>query len=177
MSNKNFTGTNWISIPVYLRNREKIIEDISEEDLSKDTLITHGNPIETESHITLLMGIPVEKCDSVADEKIRQFISSENPPVLYVKSFSKFSNPDKIFEDGSHHSWEVVYAEIDEKSVDILKTYQKFFENLFDVRWHFPEFKPHITIAYLKYGTADKYLKRWIEKYTPRYRLVPLCGN
>ena len=129
----------------------KSIIAIDPDDLCDDIKVT-TKPIEDEPHLTLAMTIPPN-----SDLTVLQNLCNWTPPVtISVKGLGCFSNQDKKFEDGSLHSYDVLYLE-PEVGEHLLKLHTSI-HNAYNIRWQFPSFVPHITLAYLKHGRAQKYI-------------------
>ena len=60
-------------------------------------------------------------------------------------------------------SWDVLYCVPSSKD-DAFYQLHKYLCDHYGMKWHFPEYHPHITIAYLKYGTAQKYVNMLQDK-------------
>lgn len=99
----------------------------------------HGK--ETEHHVTLLFGLHPE----VLEEDVKRIADSWNPVNVKIKGISIFENP--------HKGYDVVKLDVDPTSL------VKFNEELkqFPYTNEYPEYKPHITLAYVLPGNGKKY--------------------
>lgn len=150
----DFTGTFWYSLPLPCSGSslaQAMGVALSLHDLLDDPAVV-PDPIETKPHLTLLQGVP-----AVERECLRQ-MPGERPNVAF-DSLGFFSN-DKVFaSDGKRHAWDVLYVKPTADTVKALKVLQDKLAALHGLKWHFDEYKPHVTLAYLKHGCAAKYVK------------------
>jgi hypothetical protein len=113
---------------------KSIHQEIEESDLS-------GSGLEEESHVTLLYGL---HSDEIDDNKVLDISTSEPIESIKLHNVSAFENDDydvlKFDVDSS------VLFKINKKLTDLPHTN------------NFPDYHPHCTIAYLKPGTAKKYI-------------------
>lgn len=117
---------------------KNIISRIKDNDL-------FGYGRENNPHVTLLYGF---KSD-VTYETIEPLLSELKPIDIYVKGISIFnSNPE----------YDVVKFDVELTSE--LKATREVFEKLPHVKM-FDEYRPHITIAYVKAGEGQKYVKEF----------------
>lgn len=122
-------------------------EMIDKEDLTDDE-------IEDEPHITLLYGFK-----SVSNDKIKQAV--ENIDFGEVKS-----NKVSLFEN---EKYDVVKFDVEGKGLqEAFKSLSKLPNNN-----KYPDYKPHITVAYVKPGKGEKYVKMFKgEKFTSKPMFV-----
>lgn len=97
---------------------------------------------EDDPHVTILYGLH----DDIPDEDIETEIDKIKTPKIEFKNISAFSN-DKF---------DVLKFDVESK--DLTKYNKKFIE--FPHTSNFPDYHPHVTIAYLKKGKSDKYIKK-----------------
>jgi len=105
---------------------------------------------EKEPHITILYGIHDNEVDR---DRIYEEIERIYPIEATITQISIFENPE----------YDVVKFDIplDEDLAD----YRKYFLMIFPNTQNFPEYRPHITIAYCIKGTGRKYVQN-IEPFT-----------
>jgi len=149
MASNNFDGTWWFSIPLTL-NIDSLIS-IDENDLFYNSVVNKNNPIENHPHLTLLMGIPcpTENLELLMDLTTKT--QAMSPLEIRISKLGYFSN-DHITEG----KYDVLFAEPDENKN--LVELHNYLCNLFNVKWHFPSYHPHMTLGYLKSGAAQKYI-------------------
>jgi len=114
---------------------KSIHQEIEESDLS-------GSGLEDESHVTLLYGL---HSDEIDDTKVLDLSCSETVESIVLHNVSAFENED--FDVLKFDVESPVLHKINSKLVELPHTN------------NFPKYHPHSTIAYLKPGTAKKYIK------------------
>lgn len=147
-ANKREYGCLMLDVP--FQNWQKVLSRISKEDLYEDDGDTYG--LETEPHATVLYGLHEE----VEDEKLIKFVKEfckSNPIEIEITKMGVFKNS----------KFDVIKFDIESS---ILKSLNKKLSENFPYTSKFPNFEPHITIAYLKKGTSEKYLKQLKEPVT-----------
>lgn len=110
----------------------------------EDLYIGEGNDqygMEKETHITLLYGLH----DQVTPNEIQTIINEfKFPSSLLIKNISIFDNP------------EYDVLKLDIEKIFLSKVHKKLSELPNSEKY--PEYHPHLTIAYLKKGKAQKYI-------------------
>ncbi len=107
--------------------------------------------IETIPHVTILYGIHE---DEIAPEVIMDVVKKDMEAVtVTIKEISIFSNDE----------YDVVKYDV--PVTNQLKKYRSLFEDNFPNTQTFPEFHPHITLAYVKPGEGKKYTKKLEEPF------------
>ena len=102
---------------------------------------------EKESHVTLAPCL-----DSDVDiNKLKELL-------LPLKEYKCILNNISIFENDNY---DVLKADV--KCPNMHKTYNKIKEN-FELHSAYKEYYPHMTIAYMQKGMADKYKKKMLDK-------------
>lgn len=102
---------------------------------------------EKESHVTLTPCL-----DSDVDiNKLKELL-------LPLKEYKCILNNISIFENDNY---DVLKADV--KCPNMHKTYNKIKEN-FELHSAYKEYHPHMTIAYMQKGMADKYKKKMLDK-------------
>jgi 2'-5' RNA ligase len=100
---------------------------------------------EDEPHVTILYGIKDAlngiKAIQTAQPKIAKLIPTIS---CTIKALTAFENPEG----------DVLKLDIDSKQMTALNTYLK---SITEYTSTYPDYHPHLTIAYLKAGTAKKY--------------------
>lgn len=102
---------------------------------------------ELESHVTLLYGLHKE----VSDEDVERIIKDWAPINLKITGISIFENSDKDYD--------VVKLDVDPKT---LSKYNKELKK-FPFTNDYPDYHPHITLAYVKKGFGKKYTLKFDE--------------
>ena len=103
---------------------------------------TYG--IEDEPHITLLYGLNSEK---IKDEDIKKCILNFTFPELLLHNISLFKN----------EKYDVLKFDVKDKNKILYKCNKAL--QKFPFTSDYPDYHPHCTIAYLKPGLGDKYVK------------------
>lgn len=106
---------------------------------------TYG--IEKESHITIVYGLD----NSVKYDEIKPYLFDVNDYKTILVNISTFDCDD----------YDVL--KVTAKCPKALESNKLIMEN-FDVTTTYPDFKPHMTIAYLKKGEGEKYKKNILDK-------------
>jgi hypothetical protein len=112
--------------------------------------------LETEPHTTLLYGLHKEVSDSDISNVLKEFTFGD----VYAHNISLFENPD----------CDVLKFDIEGDCLFECNEKLKKFPYTTD----FPDYHPHLTIAYLKPGTGKKYIKGNQENpfvLTPKYAI------
>ncbi len=118
-----------------------ILDIIDDKDLYLGEKDESGFGKETEPHTTILYGIHAD----VPDEDVEKLIEKIKTPKIKLEKVSSFKN----------EKFDVLKYDVE--SADLHKLNKEF--KTLPHTSTFPEYHPHITIAYLKKGTADKYIK------------------
>ena len=130
---------------VPFKNWSKLLNTIDKDDLYTEEG-DDGYGLETESHVTVLYGLHEE----VDEKNLIDWIKDFSKDMEYHISISKMG----VFKNSK---FEVLKLDVDSES---LKYFNKKLCENFPYTSKFPEYNPHITIAYLKKGTSQKYLKK-----------------
>jgi 2'-5' RNA ligase len=128
--------------------KNKWLSKIDKEDLYEgeedDDKGKYG--LEDEPHITLLWGIHSEEVDRKMAEAMVQALSKTE---VDTENISIFENEE----------YDVV--KIDIIPSDMLLQYRKIFEETLPNTQTFPDFHPHMTLAYVKKGEGKKYIEKF----------------
>lgn len=125
-------------IDIKVNNWDEIISFIDDSDLNKDK-----GGIEERPHLTLLYGLHKE----VTDEQIKSVLNDiESPLEIEINGVDIFENDD----------FDVVKFNI-KKTNQLQEIHDKLSE--LPNTNNFPDYNPHITIAYVKKGKGKKYIK------------------
>ena len=127
----------YLDVPVW----KKIISVIKKEDVYEK----NGEfGIETEPHVTILYGFHDKvNADKVFDLYKKNF--ELKPIEISVEGISMFENEE----------FDVVKMDVDSKILSKMNSVMRELPNTTD----FPKYNPHITLAYVKKGTGEKYVK------------------
>jgi 2'-5' RNA ligase len=122
-------------------NWKSIIEQIDENDLAEDG-------VETELHVTLLYGLDIEKFDESLIEQIKKNVAAIKIEPLYSEKISLFENDDDVLK-------------FDVCEYDNLQSKHNYLKENYPNVQSYPDYSPHITIAYLKKGKGKKYINNF----------------
>lgn len=114
---------------------KSVHQEIEESDLS-------GSGLEKESHVTLLYGL---HSDEIEDQKVLDISASEEIKSIKLHNVSAFENAE----------YDVLKFDVDSPILHRLNAKLVELPHTND----FPKYHPHCTIAYLKPGTAKKYIE------------------
>lgn len=135
---------------------EKI--NINENDLT-------GDGLEPYSHVTVLYGFLDDKI--VVQDVLDKVTETQGPIEINVTGISIFENSE----------FDVVKYEIESAQ---LAEMNKYFSANFENENKFPDYKAHMTIAYVKCGEGKKYVKTFdepIKLYTTDFIYSMICGQ
>jgi 2'-5' RNA ligase len=129
-----------VMVDYNFENWSDLLDSIHQEDIYKVEGKNYG--LQPRPHLTLLYGIH----DTVTDEEIQSCFqgATENDFKVEINGVSLFENPE----------FDVVKLEVVKNSK--LEEVNKRLSELPNSN-QFPEYKPHITIAYVKKGLGQKY--------------------
>lgn len=133
---------NCLMLKVPFKNWESVLSKIDKEDLYEEDGNNYG--LEHESHVTVLYGLH----EDVDENQLINFVKEHCPKPIEI-SISKMG----VFKNSK---FEVLKLDVDSQE---LKDLNKIICENFPYTSKFPDYNPHITIAYLKKGTSQKYLK------------------
>lgn len=116
----------------------KIINKIKKDDLYD----VEGYGLENEPHVTILYGIN----NNVSEKEVLNYLNTLSTPNININltSISCFNNEE----------YDVVKFNVES---DELNGLNKKISNKFDYENNYPDYKPHMTIAYVKSGKGNKY--------------------
>jgi 2'-5' RNA ligase len=140
-THKNEYGCLMVYLDVDKKDWNKLQNMIDDEDL----YLPEDDPSygrETEPHATILFGFH----EDVPDEDIEKEIDKIKTPKIGVKSISSFNN----------EKFDVLKFDVDSEDMHKMNSNFKKFPHTNN----FPDYHPHVTIAYLKPKTAEKYIKK-----------------
>jgi len=144
MISEDKSGNNYeygcLMLYVDVKNWHGISQSINHEDLYKPEETRYG--IETDPHITILYGIHKDVDDYSVKELFKNLGKSNFD--IKINGIDCFFNKD----------YDVLKFNIDSKKLHELNRLAKSLPNTNE----YPEYKPHMTIAYLKKGTGQKYI-------------------
>jgi 2'-5' RNA ligase len=130
-----------VMVEVPVSNWDEITSSINPEDVYTGDDDTHG--IQENPHVTILYGLH----DGVTEEQVKSVFEGFNDTInIEVNGVGIFENKD----------YDVVKFNVNpDGALQELHDRLSEFPNSND----FPDYKPHITIAYVKKGTGKKYVK------------------
>ena len=154
MNQSNYSGCLmlYLNIPNYSKLIDKIITN------KQDIIEIEPNP-----HITILYGLSTQ--------------TNINSLKRYINNYRNVNDitTDRIdyFQSGNN---DVLKFKINGNSLYELNRIIKF---NFDNENNYPLFVPHLTIAYLKLGSAEKYIKRFKKEFklNPKYFVYSINGK
>lgn len=133
-------------MPEFVKELQKSIPE-EELYLGKTEKEKDDYGIENKAHITLVYGLD----NKVEFKDLKQYLSPLNDYKTILVNISTFSNDDfDVLKVGA-------------KCPKAAESNKEIMEN-FDVHTDFDEYIPHMTIAYLKKGFANKYTKNMLNK-------------
>ena len=124
-------------------NWKKHTSIIDEKDVYDDEFKDYG--IEHHPHCTVLFGIHLDEC---TPDEVRKFMKTFKAVEVEVKEISVFECDD----------YDVVKYDV--PVVDDLQMYHDLVERRFANTQSFPDYHPHMTIAYVLKGEGKKYAKK-----------------
>lgn len=124
-----------------IENWNEITSVINTDDVYNPTDPTYG--IETSPHVTLLYGLHSNVTKEDVEEVLNKFKGKDID--ISINGIGKFDGDDKF---------SVVKLNVESP---ILQEINKELSKLPHTT-DYPDYKPHMTVAYVKPGTADKYL-------------------
>jgi 2'-5' RNA ligase len=170
MSSKSFENTYWVSISltqILPTITEWISKNLFEKDLVDEKLFK--NRVQNDPHISVLLGLP-----RAPDEGLVKLISNflvdfklDNLSVSFGK-INAFPLETKVVagETGNEeYKYQVLHIEVVENKS--LLSFQEAIGNYYatpsaegkgKICWHHPKYNPHITIAFVKEGVAEKFI-------------------
>jgi 2'-5' RNA ligase len=130
-------------VMLYLPESTKSFMNKIQSEIDDDDVYTEdGFGREDSYHITLLYGIHSDVEDSDIEKTVKNFTN----PEITLNKLSSFNNP----------SYDVLKFEVTNKELNKMNEILKEFPYTSD----YDDYKAHVTVAYLKPGTAEKYIKR-----------------
>jgi hypothetical protein len=118
---------------------------IKEEDVYDDE--NHDFGLEFEAHCTVIYGF--NNYDGIIDD-IKKHLSNKLPEDVYTKKIS-------IFPKDDHKNYDVVKFDIISEQ---LKKLNNIFKDNFKITSDYPDYHPHMTIAYVQPGKGKEYTKK-----------------
>lgn len=125
-----------------ISNWDKILKTINEKDVYKKS----GFGYEKEPHITALYGfLPNEVSENMVKRVVQKYTIDKNKIFATLTNISFFESEE----------YDVLKFDVDSPELEELNSVLSKLPNKND----FPDYHPHMTLAYLKKGTAKKYAK------------------
>jgi hypothetical protein len=131
---------------------DRVTGKLERDDLTDDTAVHAGEPLETDPHMTILTGmprLPSEECLV----RLQEWGGSVQVTPQKVDFFAKRNVQ---FREGGKHNYDVLYVVLDAGG-DLSEMRETLAKDT-AAQPEF-EFRPHMTVAYLKPGKADSYVK------------------
>ena len=144
----------WVFVdasPEIMKVHKSVAKEIDEDDLYLEQAEKEGDwhyGIEDSPHITLKFGLEFDDPSPVIES-----LDGESGGEVEVSGIEIFENDDK----------DVLVVRCESEALN--KLHNKLTDDL-KVKDNHPEYKPHITIAYLKKGTAEKYKHVALKAFT-----------
>lgn len=129
-----------------IKNWKEVTDLIDEKDLYNDETKDYG--IENNPHVTVLYGVEPK----IKHEEVKEFIKSIVKEDITIKLTAI-----SLFEGGDKKPYDVVKFTVDSSD---LKELNKKMKDKFPFQNDFPDYQPHMTIAYVKAGEGKKYAKK-----------------
>ncbi len=144
-AHKDINGNKLGCVMVFLKYKksdwDKLQDVIKEEDLY-DPEDETGFGREVEPHVTILYGLH----NDIEDKEIEDKINGSKTPNIAMGKVSSFTN----------NKFDVLKFDIESDDLhDLNKNFREF-----PYTSSFPDYHPHCTIAYLKKGKAEEYIKK-----------------
>jgi len=112
-----------------------------------------AQPCETHLHISL--GYKLPPLTWPLGEKLKKIPGH----VIKLDGFGLFKSVDKVFHDGTTHSYDCLYANVMDTEGKYIHHIQDMISKATGTECPYGEFKAHVTLAYLKSGTGDRVVK------------------
>jgi hypothetical protein len=144
-SEKEGVGCLMLDMSKKIGNWKDVIKIIDPQDLYEDSTDDYG--IEYEPHITVLYGF----MPSIMASDIKNYLEDIEQNIKF-----KLIGID-IFPGGDKKPFDVVKFNIESEDLHTLHEECKKIPN----KETFPDYKPHMTIAYVKKGKGEKYVKQF----------------
>lgn len=113
---------------------------------------------ENEPHITVLYGLK----DEATADKVRELLADEGPIKARIKTTSVFPAEDSSSQRGGARQSDVVKLDVESADLDRINKKLRELPNANE----FPDYKPHVTLAYVKPGEGQKYAGRGVPGVT-----------
>lgn len=137
------------------------LENIDRNDIEYDKRVCKGGLV-TEQSINILLGLPSEPTEEVLD------ILKRMPKLkLRIGETQCFEEESVRTDDGVLHRYRVLSVKISESSQQELTRMQRTLGILYGgvnspITWHFPVYRPHLTIGFIKSDACSKYIGKQI---------------
>lgn len=131
-----------------IKKWDKFIKNIIDE---KDIYDEEGFGLETDPHVTILYGILPREHDA---KEVKEKLLDTDIDLHRYYELKHIS----IFE-----SKEYDVVKFDLKDCDEVFGLNKYCTEVFDFENDFPDYHPHVTIAYVKKGEGKKYIQKLVE--------------
>jgi hypothetical protein len=135
-------GCVMLFLPIDKKWWDKLTGDIDDKDIyNPEGERDYGIQPHDEAHVTILYGIHGD----VPDKDVEELIEKMSAPEVTLKDISIFDNADKGFD--------VLKFDVKGKQLHDMNDMFKELPYTND----YPDYHPHVTIAYLEAGTGQKY--------------------
>lgn len=137
----------------------QLIVDFADLVIPKEWLLqdeaVKKDPVERDTHVTLFFGLPKQEPSAELKKALLDLGSFE----VQLGELSKFECRDKVFEDGTKHSFDVAYIAVVDPSGKLQKLHDLLGAD-FKAKDEHEKYTPHLTIAYLKPGQGQAVVER-----------------
>lgn len=137
---------------------DKATPQIDPDDLYIHPSLRKGNALETDRHLTLLFGMK----EGLSPTLTKAITSLVRPFWVKAAKLGAFLTRGKTFDDGTVHSYDILHVVLEESKHQELTHIRELAMRDTNTVPEYP-FKPHLTLAYLKAGRAQKYIDGYEE--------------
>jgi 2'-5' RNA ligase len=115
--------------------------------------VVRKDPIERDPHVTVFFKVP----SRAPSQRLKAQFARRNPFDLQFGEAKVFEIKDKRFDDGTLHSYDVVYIEVlDNERRQLTELHSLIGEDFETKSEHGEVYTPHVTVCYQKPGTGKE---------------------